>query len=127
MADTGKKTHAEHSGHGQSHYVKIWGILVALLVVSVLGPTLEITIVTLITAFGIALVKAYLVAKHFMHLDIEPRYVVYVLLTCVAFMVLLFAGTAPDVMEHRGQRWENVAAQEEVKRATEANKAAEPH
>ena len=44
-----------------------------LLVVSVAGPMLEIKIVTLITAFGIAVVKAYLVAKNFMHLNIEQR------------------------------------------------------
>ena len=97
--------------------MKVWAVLVVLLVVSVAGPFLEIGIVTLITAFGIALVKAYLVAKYFMHLDVEKRYVPYLLLTCLAFMVLLFAGTAPDVMEHRGRNWENTAAQEEVERA----------
>ena len=31
--------------------------------------------VTLITAFGIAIVKAYLVAKNFMHINVEPRFV----------------------------------------------------
>ena len=30
-----------------------------------------IRVVMLITAFGVALVKAYLVAKNFMHLDVE--------------------------------------------------------
>ena len=38
--------------------------------VSVVGPMLGIRAVTLITAFGIALVKAYLVAKNFMHLNV---------------------------------------------------------
>ena len=93
-----------------TNYVKIWGILVALLVVSVLGPMLEIRIVTLIAAFGIALVKAYLVAKYFMHLDIEKPIVHWFLLTALLFMVLLFAGVAPDVMKHDGRNWVNDSA-----------------
>ncbi len=96
--------HAEHTGH-DTNYVKIWAILLCLLVVSIAGPFLGIEIVTLITAFGIAIVKAYLVAKNFMHLNIEPRYAVYLLTTMLVFMLLLFAGTAPDVMKHEGRNW----------------------
>jgi caa(3)-type oxidase subunit IV len=95
---------SEHAEH-EVNYVKIWLILLALLVVSILGPFLGIKVVTLITAFGIAIVKAYLVAKNFMHLNIEPRYVVYLLLTMLVFMLLLFAGVAPDVMKHEGTNW----------------------
>ena len=95
---------SEHAEH-EVNYVKIWLILLALLVVSILGPFLEIKVVTLITAFGIAIVKAYLVAKNFMHLNIEPRYVVYLLLTMLVFMLLLFAGVAPDVMQQEGTNW----------------------
>ena len=95
---------SEHAEH-EVNYIKIWLILLALLVVSILGPFLGIKAVTLITAFGIAIVKAYLVAKNFMHLNIEPRYVVYLLLTMLVFMLLLFAGTAPDVMKHEGSNW----------------------
>ncbi|MBK8995656.1 MAG: cytochrome C oxidase subunit IV family protein [Myxococcales bacterium] len=116
--------HAEH--HGDMFYVQIWAILVVLLVVSVVGPMLGHPILTLITAFGIALVKAYMVAKNFMHLAIERRYVVYMLVTMVAFMVLLFAGVAPDVMKHKGHNWKNEAAEQEVKRALEAVKH-DPH
>jgi caa(3)-type oxidase subunit IV len=95
---------SEHAEH-EVNYVKIWLILLALLVVSILGPFLGIKAVTLITAFGIAIVKAYLVAKNFMHLNIEPRYAVYLLLTMLVFMLLLFAGSAPDVMKHEGTNW----------------------
>ena len=94
------------SEHQHPNYVKIWAILVALLVVSVLGPMVGIQVVTLVTAFGIAVVKAYLVAKNFMHLNIEKRYIVYLLSTCLVFMFLFFAGTAPDVMEAEGANWE---------------------
>jgi caa(3)-type oxidase subunit IV len=97
----------EHEHHGTHHgnYIKIWAILVALLLVSITGPLLEIQIVTLITAFGIAIVKAYIVAKNFMHLNVERRYVIYVLCTALGFMLLFFAGTAPDVMQHSGTNW----------------------
>ncbi len=105
--------HAEHAG-GETHYVKIWAILICLLIVSILGPFLGIKIVTLIAAFGIAIVKAYLVAKYFMHLNVEPRYAVYLLTTMLVFMLLFFAGTAPDVMKHEGTNWVKLAVHEET-------------
>jgi len=101
------ETHAPHDSHAGPHrnYVKIWAILLGLLVVSVTGPMLGIKLVTLITAFGIALVKAYLVAKNFMHLDIEKPIVHWMLVAALALMVLLWAGVAPDVQKHEGQYW----------------------
>jgi caa(3)-type oxidase subunit IV len=99
--------------HAQAaSYVRVWGLLVALLAVSVIGPMFGITLVTLMTAFGVAIVKAYLVAKHFMHLNLEKRYVGYLLLSCLAFVLLFWAGTAPDVMRHEGRNWKNVAAKQ---------------
>jgi len=95
---------AEH-GNGSKHYVRVWGTLLVLLVISVAGPFLGIPAVTLITAFGIALVKAYLVAKNFMHLNVQPGFVGYLLTTCLVFMLLLFAGSSPDVMKHDGDNW----------------------
>ena len=91
--------------HAHTSYVKIWAILVGLLAISVLGPMLGIQAVTLITAFGIALVKAYLVGKHFMHLNLEPRFVSYMVATVLVFMFLFFAGAAPDVMKDEGTGW----------------------
>lgn len=87
------------------NYVKIWAILVVLLLVSVLGSMSHIREVVLITAFGIALVKAYLVAKNFMHLNVEKRWVPYLLIVCLLFVFILFAGVAPDVMQQSGQHW----------------------
>lgn len=119
--------HAAGGVHSERHYVKIWAILVVLLVISVAGPELGIPVVTLITAFGIAVVKAYLVASHFMHLNIERRYVVYLLTTAVALMVVFFAGVAPDVLNHEGDQWTNEASKAEVQRALAAEKAAGGH
>ncbi len=89
----------------QPNYVKIWAILVVLLGVSVAGPMFGIRVVTLVTAFGIACVKAYLVAKNFMHLNVEKRFVVYLLTTMLVLVFLFFAGTAPDVMQQDGWQW----------------------
>jgi caa(3)-type oxidase subunit IV len=93
----------EHTHHG--NYVRIWAILVVLLAVSVAGPFFGHPVVTLVTAFGIAIVKAYMVAKNFMHINVAPRYVAYLVGTTLMFMLLFFAGAAPDVMKSEGTNW----------------------
>ena len=95
--------------HPTSYYVKIWLILLVLLAVSVTGPLLGIQWITLLTAFGIAMVKAYMVAVNFMHIDQTPRFVIYLVTTTLVFMLLFFAGTAPDVMKEHGTNWEKPA------------------
>lgn len=96
---------AYEAPHHHPNYVRIWVILLVLLAISVLGPLFGHPIVTLITAFGIAVVKAYLVAKNFMHINVAPRFVGYLMATALIFMLLFFAGTAPDVMKLEGTRW----------------------
>jgi caa(3)-type oxidase subunit IV len=97
---------AAHAGeHHHPNYVKIWAILVGLLVVSVVGPMLGIRAVTLIAAFGIALVKAYMVAKNFMHVNVEKPIVHYALGLALVLMVLLYAGISPDAGRASGQNW----------------------
>jgi caa(3)-type oxidase subunit IV len=93
-------------------YVKIWAVLLALLAVSIVGPMFEQPTLTLITAFGIAVVKASLVATYFMHLNVERHYVRYMLYSMLLMLGLFFAGTAPDVMKPAGLRWENQAVRE---------------
>ena len=112
----------EHTHH--PNYVRVWAILVAMLAVSVAGPMLGIRVVTLITAFGIALVKAYLVAKNFMHVNVAPRYVAYLVTTCVVFMLLFFAGVSPDVMKSEGSGWVKPAWIQAHERALQGGAAA---
>ena len=95
----------EHAEHSDAQYIKIWAILVGLLVVSVIGPMFGIKAVTLFTAFGIAIVKAFLVVKHFMHLPEEPKFVSYMVATVLVLMFLFYAGTSPDVMQEEGSNW----------------------
>ena len=79
-----------------------------MLVISILGPELGIKWVTLLTAFGIAFVKAYIVAAKFMHLNIEKKFITYMLLSMVLLMVVFFAGTMNDVMTSGGQNWQRI-------------------
>jgi fatty acid desaturase len=118
--------HAGHGDHGdaaahEKFYVKVWFLLLVLLLISFAGPIvagrLEKTgaisehlgrAITLLTAFGIAVYKAWRVAKNFMHVTVQPRFVVYMLSTVLVFMLLFYAGTAPDVMEHEGAHWTKI-------------------
>jgi caa(3)-type oxidase subunit IV len=97
-------THGHAKGH-PTNYVKVWGILMVLLIISVVGPMTGIRVVMLLTAFGVALVKAYIVARKFMHLDIEKPIIHWSLGIALVFMVLLYAGVAPDVQKSEGQNW----------------------
>ncbi len=118
MSDSSTPAAAAHDAHGAHHtnYVKIWAILLGLLVVSVVGPMLGHPVLTMITAFGIAFVKAFLVIKYFMHLTVEKKYIGFLLLTMLAIMLVFVAGVAPDVMKHEGQRWTNNAAIDAVEK-----------
>lgn len=110
---------SEHE-HRHPNYRKIYFTLLVLLVISVAGPFLGIKWVTLITAFGIAGVKANMVVQNFMHLKWEKRIVKYVLAASLALMALFWAGVSPDVMKHTGLRWVNDAALDATERGVGA-------
>jgi caa(3)-type oxidase subunit IV len=115
--DHGGHDHGEHEHiHPPIYYVKIWALLLVLMVLSLIGSEVPNHFVVLMAAFGIALVKAYLVCAKFMHLNIEKKFVIYFLVTSLAFMALFYFGIAPDVMKHEGHRWKNVAAEAAVQR-----------
>ena len=91
--------------HAHPNYIKIWYWLLVLLAVSVAGPMLEIPALTIITAFGIATVKAYLVAANFMHLKFEKRIIWFLLILSICLLGVFFFGTAPDLMMTEGDQW----------------------
>ena len=101
-----QSVHADAPHHDEISYVAIWGVLCALLGVSVLGPMVGVRLLTLITAFGIAIVKAYMVCRYFMHLRIEKKWVAYILGFMLAIMLVFFGGVAPDVLRDQGLRWQ---------------------
>lgn len=108
---------SEHPKH--PNYKKIYITLLVLLAISVAGPHLGIAWLTLITAFGIAVVKADLVVQNFMHLKWEKRIMKWMLATSLMLMALFFAGVAPDVMHHTGHNWVNQAALAATERGIE--------
>ena len=91
--------------HAHPNYIKIWYWLLFLLAVSVAGPMLEIPALTIITAFGIATVKAYLVAANFMHLKFEKKIIWFLLILSICLLGVFFFGTAPDLMMTEGDQW----------------------
>ena len=122
------------SDHQEHHvnYFKIYIILLVLLVISVVGPIVAdvirevtgvawvATLLTLVTAFGIAVYKAKLVIENFMHLKWEKRIMKWMLTTSLLLMALMFAGISPDVMNHEGNNWQNVAAEAAVARGIDS-------
>ncbi len=101
------------SGH-KKHYFKVYILLLVLFAISVTGPEVAEWLhleggirlaLVLSTAFGIALVKAYYVCVHFMHLKGEKIYAPYILMTCIAVVVIFFFGTATDSMKAEGHNW----------------------
>ena len=91
--------------HEHPNYVKIWYWLLVLLVISVVGPMLEIPAITLITAFGIAIIKSFLVAANYMHLKFEKKIIWFLLIMSVCLLGVFFFGTAPDLMMTDGEQW----------------------
>ena len=98
---------SEEHEHAHPDYWKIYKWLVLLFVISYLGPELfpEQKSIVLLTAFGIAVVKALMVVSEFMHLNVEKPVIWYLMLTCLILLFVFFAGVAPDVLNKSGNNW----------------------
>lgn len=120
MAEHTDPNEHHDDGHHDVNYTKIYVALLVLLVISILGPEIGITWVTLVTAFGIALVKATMVINNFMHLKWEKAIMKWMLATSLVIVALFFFGVSPDVLKHEGLRWQNVAAMAAVERGIES-------
>ena len=124
--------HSEDKGLFGNHYVRVYAVLLVLLAISIVGPVVGGAlnrqvdvlgmqfslgiVITLVTAFGIAVIKAWLVIKNFMHLTIERVIPKLFLAASVLLLALFWGGVAPDVQNHDGRMWENDAAKEAVAR-----------
>ena len=91
--------------HEHPNYVKIWYWLLVLLAISVAGPMLEVPALTLIAAFGIAIIKSFLVAANYMHLKFEKKIIWLLLIMALCLLGGFFFGTAPDIMMTEGDQW----------------------
>lgn len=96
------------SGHSTSSYTKIYIVLVVLFIISYVVPEVSSNqAAILISAFGIAVVKALVVAAYFMHLNTERKFVWYMLITTLSFMYLFYIALAPDIMKKEGHNWKS--------------------
>jgi len=109
------------------NYKKIYIALLVLLAISIIGPTIGIPWLTLITAFGIAIVKATLVVQNFMHLKWEQKIMKWVLLSSVVAVALFWAAVEQDIKSHRGANWVNDAAIEATRRGIQPPHGAPVH
>lgn len=104
-----------HSHHPASYYIRIYWILFALFAVSVIGPLTAghagsaAGLVVLVTAFGVAFVKALMVAGKFMHLNVERKMIWWLMILCLLALLTCFFGLAPDVMNSNGSNWESTS------------------
>ena len=83
-------TEQEHPLVRQSLYVKIWGILLAMTVVTVSVSYVDMKNVKVLTAMLIAAVKSALVILYFMHIRFEkPVFALFVVIVLGAYAVTI--------------------------------------
>ncbi len=85
----------------RTNYVAIWGWLLALMAAGFAASFLPGTRAVAVTAiFATAVAKAVLVARHYMHLEVEPRVIYAIALVPVAFVAILVLALLPDFGFH---------------------------
>ncbi len=84
--------------HGHPNYFRVWLALVALLLGSLGFGLMGNHRLAVSLIFGVAVVKALMVAGNFMHLRWEPRMVWLVAGFGVLMVAFLYLGVMPDVL-----------------------------
>jgi len=82
----------------ESTLIAIWGMLLAMLGLSLALGYLGNVVLATVLIFLVATLKACLVANYYMGLKWEPKYILWILLTGVIFMIILFAALVPDII-----------------------------
>jgi len=95
-------THVATESHAK-HYIAIWAWLCLALVVSLGLGTLRAGPNVVFAIFAVAVVKAFLVVSHFMHLNVEPRTYKVLMSSTVGVLACLFIGSFPDVSKVNGK------------------------
>jgi len=84
----------------ERHYLIIWLWLVALVGISVAAASLLPKVQALALIFSVAIVKAFLVARNYMHLKNEKAIYYAIVLVPLAFVVIFLFGLFPDFVYH---------------------------
>jgi caa(3)-type oxidase subunit IV len=82
------------------HYLVIWYWLMALVVVSIAAATILPKVQALLLIFSVAIIKAILVARHYMHLKNERALIYAIALVPLAFIIIFLFGLFPDFVYH---------------------------
>ncbi len=83
------------------HYLMIWIWLLALVVVSVAAVAVLPKFQALVLIFAVAIVKALLVARNYMHLKNERVIIYVIVLIPLTFVIILLFALFPDFV-YRG-------------------------
>jgi caa(3)-type oxidase subunit IV len=83
------------------HYLMIWIWLLALVLVSVAAASLLPKRQALVLIFTVAIVKALLVARNYMHLKYERAIIYAIVLIPLTFVIILLFALFPDFV-YRG-------------------------
>ncbi len=87
---------SEENHHG--NYVTLWLILMGLLFAGMGAQFMGNKMIATCFLFGIAFVKAYIVATRYMHLKFEPFFVRLIFLCGFVAIGTLIVGLIPDIV-----------------------------
>ena len=78
------------------HYLMIWVWLLALVVLSVVATGILPKLQAMILIFSVAIIKAFLVARNYMHLKNERVIIYAMVFVPLAFVLILLFALFPD-------------------------------
>ena len=96
------ETVAVHPHMSVRQYFVLWLILLALLSAGVLFAYVDIPALANVLVFGVAVAKAVIVFRNYMHLRWEPRFIAVALLGALSCIVVLFLLCMPDMVLRDG-------------------------
>lgn len=79
-------------------YFQLWGILLGLLTLSVISVWLGHGVLSTLIVYGVAVIKAWIVLRDYMHLKLEPGFITVLLFGALSAVVVLFVLVYPDVV-----------------------------
>lgn len=82
------------------HYLAIWYWLMALVIVSVASASLLPKAQALVLIFAVAVIKAFLVARNYMHLKHEKAIIYAMAIVPLVFVAIFLFGLFPDFVYH---------------------------
>ena len=86
------------------HYLNIWYWLLGLVIASVTAASIMPKLQAMVLVFSIAIIKALLVARNYMHLKNEKAIYYALALVPLAFIAVLLFALFPDFVFHATKR-----------------------